>query len=111
VTYNGTALDKPDGQISFIGPSGELVVASIEADGTYRASNVSTGLNRVTVTYLNPKAKSENTPKPRRGEVPVSAAPPFLTPEKFGNADTSELSVKVDKDTFYNVELAGPRIP
>jgi hypothetical protein len=112
VTYNGKPLDKPDGQISFVGPKGELVVAAIGPDGSYNAPHVPGGLNRVSVSYPNPKAKRDRSmPKLKPGETPPPGLPPFLIPEKYAAADTSELSVTVDKETVYNVDLSGPPIP
>lgn len=112
VTYNGAPIDKHEGEISFVGPSGELVIAPIAPDGTYKANNVSGGLNRVTVSYLNPKAKKDNNkPKLKSGETPPPPPSPFLTPEAYGNAETSGLSVTVDKITVYDVQMTGPPIP
>lgn len=118
VTYNGTVLDKPDGQIVFIGPKGDQVIADIERDGTYQATEVSAGLNHVVVYYPNPKAadikavklKKEKAPRPKPREPASPTEPPFLTPFKYAVADTSELSVTVEKRTVFDVALTGPEI-
>src|SRR4051794_20142265 len=49
VTYNGNALDKPGGKIIFFGSDNVPVSAEINSDGTYRASGVKLGENRVAV--------------------------------------------------------------
>jgi hypothetical protein len=111
VTYNGAPLNKPDGQIAFIGPKGEQVLAAIGPDGMYRATNVSAGLNRLAIYYPNPKAQKEKAAKPKHGEQPPPAEPPFLTPFQYGVADTSGLSVTVEKETIFDVDITGPVIP
>ena len=110
VTYNGAALDKPDGQIVFLGPHGEQIAAPIDPDGTYRARGVPSGANRVAVYYPNPKAKMDKASKLKPGEMP-RAIPKYLTPEKYASAETSDLAVTVEKPTVYTAELTGPKIP
>lgn len=118
VTYNGIPLDKPDGQIVFIGPKGDQVIADIERDGSYQATEVSAGLNRVVVYYPNPKAMDAKAVKLKKAESPGQKArepsspneSPFLTPFKYAAADTSELSVMVDKPTVFDVALKGAEI-
>lgn len=113
VMYNGAPLDKPDGQIVFVGAKGEQVMAAIGSDGTYHAPAVLSGQNRVAVYYPNPKAKvREKGGRPKPGEtVQIGPTePPFLTPLKYGAVDTSELSVTVDRDMIYDVNLTGPPI-
>jgi hypothetical protein len=108
VTYNGAAFNKPDGRIVFIGAAGEQVAAEIRPDGTYQANGVSAGLNRVAVYYPNPKATSRPPTKLKPGEEPPPAAPLFLTPPKYASPETSELSVTVDRETVFNVDLVDP---
>lgn len=111
VTYNGEPLDKPDGQISFIGPSGVLVTATIAADGTYRAVKVSGGVNRVSVNYSNPQAKSKKSAGKRKlGDPEPKFEPTFITPEKYASVETSELTVTVTKETVFDVKMTGPSI-
>ncbi len=113
VTYNDAVLDKPDGQISFIGPNGEQAMASIGPDGNYRASKVAAGVNKVVVFYPNPLAKISK--KTRRkldkeeGQSPTQ--PAFLTPPEYASADTTEFSITVGKGTVFNPSLKGPEIP
>ena len=57
VSYNGAPLSKPGGQIVFVDATGNQVIATIGEDGTYRAPNVTTGLQRVAVYYPNPEIK------------------------------------------------------
>jgi len=111
VKYNGAVLAKPDGQIVFIGPKGEQVAAAIGLDGVYRATKVSSGLNRVVVYYPNPNAKKGKGSKPKPGEEPPPLAPPFLTPNKYASAESSGLSITVEKETDFPVDLTGPEIP
>jgi hypothetical protein len=117
VTYNGSTLNKPSGQIAFVGPSGIQAAAPIEPDGTYRVTGVSPGLNRVAVYYSNPAgAKTgKQIPDPAKKGAPAPQAPtisPFLTPTKYASADTSELSIQVvDNGTTFDVNMTGPRIP
>ncbi len=112
VTYNGATLDKPDGQIVFVGPDGTQVAAPIGQDGTYKAVDVPIGLNRVAVTYKNPAfapvARPKGVPGPKDRPVPSS---PSLIPEKYTSTETSKLSVEVKEGTVFNVEMTGPRIP
>ncbi len=113
VKYNGAPIDKPDGQIVFIGPNGDQVMADIGPDGNYRAISVSSGKNRVAVYYPNPKAKGDRLAKPKPGDTinpRTPTEPPFLTPTKYGVADTSGLSLTVDKETVFDVDLTGPAI-
>ena len=112
VLYNGAPVPKPNGKIVFIGPEGAQVEAQIAEDGTYRASKVSAGQNRVAVYYPNPDFKQVKRPKgpPTASDKPV-ILPLYLTPEKYANADSSELSVKVEKGTVYDVNMTGPAIP
>ena len=111
VTYNGAALDKPDGQIIFIGPARQQVAAPISADGRYHASGVWPGENKVVVYYPNPRLIARKAgPKRKPGEQPSPPESPFLTPAKYGTADTTDLSLTVEKETEFNVDLVGPPI-
>jgi hypothetical protein len=112
VTYNGKALDKPKGMIVFVGPNGAQVPAQIGEDGTYTATKVSAGLNRVVAYYPNPDFKPPARPKgaPDANYRPV-VLPIYLTPEKYATVDTSPLSVQVEAGTVFNVEMTGPDIP
>ena len=110
VTYNGAVLDKPDGQVIFVGPNGEQVAAPIGADGTYRASNVSAGANKVVVYYPNPKLKKPKSTKLKPGEPMPPVEPPYLTPEKYGSAATTDLTLDVDRNKEYPVAISGPPI-
>jgi hypothetical protein len=107
VKYNGAVLDKPDGQVVFVGPNGEQAVAPIGPDGGYRASGVTAGLNKVVAYYPNPKAKREKVVKPKAVQAPAPNEPLFLTPAKYATADTTDLSLTVDKDTQHDIELTG----
>jgi hypothetical protein len=111
VSYNGATLARPNGKIVFVGPDGNQAEAKIAEDGTYKASKVTAGLNKVVVYYPNPDFKPVSRPKgpPSEKDRPVVIAM-YLTPEKYSNVDTSELSVQVGKGTVYNVELTGPEI-
>jgi hypothetical protein len=112
VKYNGAALAKPNGQIVFLGPDGTQAVATIGADGTYTASKVSAGLNRIVVYYPNPSftkpARPKGEPDPKYRPPTTS---PYLTPEKYASVDTSQLSIEVAQGTVFNVDLTGPPIP
>jgi hypothetical protein len=112
VKYNGAALNKPDGQVVFVGPHDEQVAAPIGRDGAYQAAGVAAGLNRVVVYYPNPKAKreKEKAGKLKPGELPSAPESPYLTPAKYAAAETSGLSVAVEKDAVYDIDLTGPAI-
>jgi hypothetical protein len=115
VKYNGAVLAKPDGQIVFIGPDGSQVGAPIGLDGTYTAVKVTAGLNRVAVYYPNPAfVKKAKRARPVQGAPPPPTNQPlpamFLTPESYASPDTSQLSIQVDQDTAFNVDLTGPPI-
>jgi hypothetical protein len=111
VKYNGSTLDKPGGQVVFIAPDGAQVSAPISQDGTYRASKVPAGPNRIAVYYPNPTF--QNRPKPKKNEPPVSTGTDelYLTPPKYASADTSELTVQVAQGTVFNIDMTGPAIP
>jgi hypothetical protein len=111
VTYNGVPLAKPNGKIAFISPEGVQVGASINEDGTYTATKVTAGPNRVAVYYPNPAFHVASRPKglPTAKDRPA-LIPMYLTPEKYSNVETSELSVTVDKGTVFNVDMTGPPI-
>lgn len=114
VKYNGVPLDKPDGKLVFVGPNGSQVAASIDRDGTYRASKVPAGLNRIAVYYPNPQSQhGKHLPsRSKKGEPPPlpSAASPFLTPLRYASESTSDLSVQVGEGTVFNIDLTGPPI-
>jgi hypothetical protein len=117
VTYNGAPLDKPGGNIVFVSPAGEQVVAPIAADGSYRATDVPRGEAKVAVYYPNPKFQ-EAAKMPRslpKGNEPMTASPlldikPFITPDKYASTDKSGLVVKVEANTTFNTDLTGPPI-
>jgi hypothetical protein len=112
VKYNGAALAKPDGQIVFVGPDGEQVTATIDSDGTYKATKVPGGKNQVAVYYPNPAfqkvARPKGVPDPKNRPAISS---PFLTPEKYATPKTSGYSVEVKAGTVFDVDLTGPPIP
>jgi hypothetical protein len=111
VKYNGAPLQKPNGQIVFVGPTGVQVPADIDPDGTYRASRVSAGPNRVVVYYVNPKARKKPDHKLRPGEQPPPFEPPYLTPGKYADPASSGFSVEVRSGAVFDAELQGPKIP
>ncbi len=113
VTYNGAPLNKPDGQILFVGPDGTQVAAPISPDdGTYKAVDVLGGANRIAVTYKNPAFAPAGRPKgvPGPKDRPVISSP-SLVPDKYTNVETSKLSVDVKEGTTFNVDMTGPKIP
>jgi hypothetical protein len=112
VTYNGSSLEVPGGEISFTSPKGEVVSGPIKEDGTYLVTNVTAGHNLVAVSYQNPKAlKEKEKPRLEPGERMQPVEKPFLTPQKYASPNTSELSVDVDKDVTFDVSLTGPKMP
>jgi hypothetical protein len=115
VTYNGKPLAVSGGKITFRGSDGKDVTAEIGTDGTYKASGVQVGENKVAVSYPNPKFQ----PGGGKGRVPQDKGvdktggppePPQLIPAEYGHPDTSKLTVKIEKNTVYNPELNGPEI-
>jgi hypothetical protein len=108
VTYNGSPLNFPGGQIVFVGPDGAQRAASIAADGTYRAVEVSAGMNRVAVSYPNPEFKPQK--RIPRGTDPESLPEPFLIPAKYASVEDSELSVQATTGTVFSPDLIGPEI-
>jgi hypothetical protein len=111
VSYNGAVLDKPDGKIIFVGSSGEQAMAPIGKDGTYSASNVLSGDNKVVVYYPNPEANKGRGKKLGPGDIPPPPVPLFLTPLSYGREDTTDLKLNVTKSMEYNAEMTGPAIP
>jgi hypothetical protein len=110
VTYNGAPLDKAGGTVVFVAPDGTQTPASISADGSYRASNVPSGLNRIAVYYPDLAVQSMKKRRPPPGELPPVRSP-FLTPLRYAAVETSELEVDVGNDMVFNIELIGPPIP
>jgi hypothetical protein len=108
IVYNGQPLKKSGGKIIFKGPSKE-VTADISETGEYKAIGVQRGENKVAVYYPNPKAQAGrgrgNVAEGGKTGEPES---PFLTPAKYANPDTSELTVTVEKDAAYDPQLTGP---
>jgi hypothetical protein len=118
VTYNGSPLDKPGGQIVFGDAKGTQVSASIGSDGAYVAKGVAAGPNRVAVYFPNQQAqagakkiipKGGKAPPPQKKSSQSSS--PYLTPIKYASFDTSELVVQVEPGTTFNVPMTGPAIP
>jgi hypothetical protein len=115
VTYNGAPLDKPNGNIVFVTPSGIQKSAPISADGTYRATDVPRGDVKVAVYYSNPKFQ-EVMKQPRKlpganetaTPSPLATTQPYLTPDKYASGDTSGFAVSVGATTTFNAELTGP---
>ncbi|MBA4189137.1 MAG: hypothetical protein C0467_14155 [Planctomycetaceae bacterium] len=119
VTYNGTPLKKPDGHIVFVSPDGVQVVAPIAEDGTYRATGVVKGQNKVAVYYSNPKfptlaTTSKKVPSakesPTGTPLPPVDIPPYLTPAKYASEGTSGFAVSVGATTEFNADMTGPPI-
>jgi hypothetical protein len=111
VTYNGTPLDRPGGEIVFVGSGGTQAVAAIQPDGTYRAVGVVTGPNRVAVYYRTGEIKKEKLlPGKAKKVQPTAPSSPFLTPSRYASVETSDLSVDVQKDTVFDTDLTGPPI-
>jgi len=114
VTYNGSALALPGGEIVFVGPKETQVVAAIAPDGTYRAVGVPIGLNRIAAYYANPQVHQSSV-KVKKPDSVESSSPsvvsPFLTPAKYAVVDTSGLSFQVGKGTVFDVDLQGPSLP
>jgi hypothetical protein len=111
VTYNGAPLDKPEGHIVFFGPKGEQVDSAIAPDGSYKALQVASGLNKVAIYYTNPKlhgVKSEPKMKPGETRKPVL---PYITPENYANPTTSGLTLNVEKPDSKDFDFTGPKIP
>jgi hypothetical protein len=112
VTYNGSPLNKPGGKIVFIGPNETQVVASIGADGAYRATGVLFGPNRVAVFYPNPEFKAKKR-LPTKGQEPGAFElpdTPFLTPDKYASVTTSDLSIQAARGTVFDANLIGQDI-
>ncbi|OWK38188.1 hypothetical protein [Fimbriiglobus ruber] len=77
VTYNGSALARPNGRIVFVDSKGTQIQAAIGSDGGYRAARVPTGPIRVAVYYPNPDAqKGRSFPSPPRKGHPPPPSPP-----------------------------------
>jgi hypothetical protein len=110
VTYNGKPLAKPNGKIVFVGPGGEQAAADIGQDGSYSASKVAAGQNKVAVFYSNPNFQKPTRPPPG-SKTPPKSSPAYLTPEDYASPETSKLTVEVKQGTTYNPELSGPAIP
>lgn len=114
VSYNGKPLNKPDGTILFVGAGGTEISAPIKEDGTYQASGVARGDNKVAVFYRNPSAPvargSKRIPTPgARSESQNNQQ--FLTPTEYSHPDNSKLTVNVDQETVtYNPNLNGPPV-
>jgi hypothetical protein len=112
VKYNGSPLDKPNGQIIFVGPDGKQVAAQIAPDGSYSAPKVSGGVNKVAVYYSNPSfgkvARPRGEPDPKFRPPTVS---PYITPEQYASVDTSGLTIQVAQGTVFDVDMTGPKIP
>lgn len=116
VTYNKEVLDKPGGKIVFVSASGVQVAADIGSNGTYQASQVVVGPNRIAVYYPNPDVKKNARPFPVKGQPPpkrdeaAPETPAFLTPAKYASIETSELSTNVEMGKDYDADLTGPPI-
>jgi hypothetical protein len=111
VTYNKAVLNKPNGKIVFVGPDGTQAEAEIGSDGTYTATKVTAGLNRVVVYYPNPAFKKASRPKgPPDPNARPADNPLYLTPEKYASPDTSGIEVEVKGGTDFNINLNGPEI-
>ena len=109
VTYNGKPLSY--GSVQFMTPRGAFV-AEIKPDGSYRITDLPTGLSKITVTCQDPKyaafmqalaaaSKDDTKPKPKGSPDDFNKIP-----TKYLSFDTSGLTheVKPGPQT-YNLEL------
>jgi hypothetical protein len=107
VTYNGKPLNEEGCNIVFQGTTGQSVVAPVAENGEYKASGVLAGANKVAVYYRSPGA---TIPRERGVKAPPSNSPLRNLPRKYGDVNTSELSVDVDIGTVFNVDMNGPAL-
>jgi hypothetical protein len=112
ITLGGAPL--PAGLVSFLAEDGTVVSANVDTNGNYRVDNVPAGLARVTV-YTgfndNPGAmgdllKNQGRDPVRFKDMPKSAPPLVMVPQKYSTPETSGLSVTVGKsETKYDIPL------
>ncbi len=86
------------GTVKFFPEKGDPVVASLGADGTYRATGIPLGKARIsieTVEFKNltppPPGMAKQMSGPRTKYVPI--------PAKYEKPESSELSIEVEKGT------------
>lgn len=97
ITYQGKPLSA--GRITFVHPSGQGVGADITADGTYRLTAFQ-GKNQVTVSCFMSERDSNPTARPS------SPTAKSLIPTRFGNCDTSGLTLDVKPEANrFDVDL------
>lgn len=106
VTVNGQVLKKSGGRITFYGPDGIGVSATIDANGDYKATGVCVGDNKVTVIYASaPQVTKGRVPKRGADEAKQQSESLYMTPEKYAMPETTPLSVTIAANSVYDAKL------
>ena len=99
VTYNGQTLKS--GIVKFLAPNGDFAMANIGADGRFTMTDVVPGEQKV--AYV---AGPMNVGSSSEGTKGAPAAKPVAVPAKFGDPQTSGVTVTVpDAGGEVTVEL------
>jgi len=101
VKYQGVALN--NGTVSFYGPDNRQRHATIQADGTYKATDVAVGANKVTVV-VPPAPNAELAQDPiAKGK----AGTPVEVPQVYSDPKTSglEVTIKVGLNPRFDINL------
>jgi hypothetical protein len=90
------------GTVMFVGTDNIPVVAMIQPDGSYRATEVLAGNNQVAINSPHPDPPERVSKSGKREPPPVDPDKWFMIPGKYGDARTSGLSfaVKEGSNTF-----------
>jgi hypothetical protein len=101
VSYKGQRLQS--GILQFMGPGGAYSAASIQQDGTYIITDVVPGEVKVGVMEA-PQASGSSSSSGGKASGPK--APPVTLPDKYRNAETSELKYTITADTSeLNIDI------
>ena len=95
MTYQGKPLRM--GSINVVGGDGLIRAGTIQDDGSYTVTGISTGTIKIAVSSPNPKKQKVGS-KPKSGAVPEPSADAskwFAIPEKYGDFEQSGLTFEL----------------
>ena len=96
------------GTVFFYGPDDQVVITSINSDGSYTATKVPLGPVKVAVTTPTqmPAEMVKNIEKMRKGKFTLPATKTVSVPDQYGKPEQSGLELTVAKGSqFFEIDL------